>query len=51
MFWTTFALLLAGWLLGMIGYPILGSYTHILLIAAIIGLLLHYDHERQAHHS
>ncbi|MHB1022152.1 MAG: lmo0937 family membrane protein [Acidobacteriaceae bacterium] len=50
MFWTAFVLLLAGWLLGVVGYPILGSYTHILLVVAIVAWLLHYDHERQMHH-
>jgi hypothetical protein len=50
MFWTIFVLLLAGWVLGVMGIPLLGAYTHLLLVAAVVGLLLHYDHERQAHH-
>jgi hypothetical protein len=40
MLWTIAVILLVLWLLGFIGFPILGSYIHILLVIAIIVIII-----------
>lgn len=40
MLWTIFLILLVLWLLGWIGFHLLGAYIHILLILALIVLLI-----------
>jgi hypothetical protein len=40
MLWTIFVILLILWLLGFIGFHILGSYIHILLLIAVVVLIL-----------
>jgi hypothetical protein len=40
MLWTIAVILLVLWLLGFIGFPVIGSYIHILLVAAIIVILI-----------
>jgi hypothetical protein len=40
MHWTIFVILLILWLLGFIGFHVLGSYIHILLLIAVVVLIL-----------
>ncbi|HJX99103.1 MAG TPA: lmo0937 family membrane protein [Chthoniobacterales bacterium] len=40
MLWTIFVILLILWLLGFIGFHVLGSYIHILLLIALVVLIL-----------
>jgi hypothetical protein len=40
MLWTIFVILLVLWLLGWIGFHLLGAYIHILLILALIVLVI-----------
>ncbi|HET9800362.1 MAG TPA: lmo0937 family membrane protein [Chthoniobacterales bacterium] len=40
MLWTIFVILLILWLLGFIGFHVLGSYIHILLLIAVVVLIL-----------
>lgn len=40
MLWTIFVILLVLWLLGWIGFHLLGAYIHILLVLALIVLLI-----------
>ncbi len=40
MLWTIFAILLIGWLLGLVSSYTLGGYIHILLVIAVVVLLL-----------
>lgn len=39
MLWTIFVILLILWLIGFIGFHVLGAYIHILLIIAVICLI------------
>lgn len=39
MLWTLFVVLLALWLIGFIGFHVLGFFVHILLIVAILCLI------------
>jgi fatty acid desaturase len=39
MLWTIFVILLILWLLGFIGFHVLGAYIHILLIIALVVLI------------
>lgn len=40
MLWTVFVILLVLWLLGFIGFHVLGAYIHILLLIAVVVLLI-----------
>lgn len=40
MLWTIFVILLVLWLVGFIGFPVVGAYIHILLVLAIAVLLI-----------
>jgi hypothetical protein len=40
MLWTIFVILLVLWLLGWIGFHLLGAYIHIVLILALIVLVI-----------
>ncbi len=40
MLWTIFLILLILWLLGFVGFHLLGSYIHILLLIALVVLIL-----------
>jgi hypothetical protein len=40
MLWTIFVILLILWLLGFVGFHVLGSYIHILLVIALVILVL-----------
>jgi len=40
MLWTIFVILLVLWLLGWVGFHVLGAYIHILLVLALIVLLV-----------
>ena len=40
MLWTIAVILLVLWLLGFIGFPVIGAYIHILLVVAIIVILI-----------
>ena len=40
MLWTIFVVLLILWLLGFIGFHVLGAYIHILLLIALVVLIL-----------
>lgn len=40
MLWTIFVILLVLWLLGWVGFHVLGAYIHILLALALIVLLI-----------
>jgi hypothetical protein len=40
MLWTIFVVLLILWLLGFVGFHILGAYIHIVLVLALIVLLI-----------
>lgn len=39
MLWTIFVILLILWLLGFIGFHVLGAYIHILLVIALVILV------------
>ena len=39
MLWTIFVILLILWLLGFIGFHVLGAYIHILLVIALVVLI------------
>lgn len=39
MLWTIFVILLVLWLLGFIGFHVLGAYIHILLVIALVVLI------------
>jgi hypothetical protein len=39
MLWTIFVILLILWLIGFIGFHVLGGFIHILLVVAIICLI------------
>ena len=40
MLWTVFVVLLILWLLGFIGFHVLGAYIHVLLLVAVVVLIL-----------
>lgn len=40
MLWTIFVILLVLWLIGWIGFHVIGWYIHLLLLAAVIVLIL-----------
>lgn len=40
MLWTIFAVLLIGWLLGLVGVYQIGSIIHLLLVVALVVLIL-----------
>jgi hypothetical protein len=40
MLWTLFVILLVLWLLGFIGFHVVGWYIHILLVVALVVLLI-----------
>jgi hypothetical protein len=40
MLWTIFVILLVLWLLGWVGFHVLGAYIHIVLFLALIVLLI-----------
>src|ERR1700730_4534561 len=40
MLWTIFVILLILWLLGFVGFHVLGAYIHILLLIALVVLIL-----------
>ncbi len=40
MLWTIFVILLVLWLLGWVGFHVLGAYIHILLILALVVLVI-----------
>ena len=40
MLWTIFVILLVLWLLGWIGFHLLGAYIHIVLVLALVVLLI-----------
>ena len=40
MLWTIFVILLVLWLLGWVGFHVLGAYIHILLVLALVVLLI-----------
>jgi hypothetical protein len=40
MLWTIFVILMVLWLLGFVGFHIIGAYIHILLVVAIVVLLI-----------
>lgn len=40
MLWTIFVILLVLWLLGFVGFHVLGSFIHILLLIALVVLIL-----------
>jgi hypothetical protein len=40
MLWTIFVILLVLWLIGWIGFHVIGWYIHLLLVAAVIVLLI-----------
>ncbi|HEY2472253.1 MAG TPA: lmo0937 family membrane protein [Terracidiphilus sp.] len=40
MLWTIFVILLVLWLLGWVGFHLLGAYIHLVLVLALIVLLI-----------
>ncbi len=40
MLWTIFVILLVLWLVGFIGFHVVGAYIHILIVLAIVVLLI-----------
>jgi hypothetical protein len=40
MLWTIFVILLILWLLGFVGFHVLGAYIHLLLLIALVVLIL-----------
>src|SRR5258707_929777 len=40
MLWTIFVILLILWLLGFIGFHVLGAYIHLLLVIAVVVLII-----------
>ena len=40
MLWTIFVILLILWALGFIGFHVLGSYIHLLLVIAVVVLII-----------
>jgi hypothetical protein len=48
MLWTIFVILLVLWLLGWIGFHVIGAYIHILLVIALVVLILQLIQGRRA---
>jgi hypothetical protein len=48
MLWTIFVILLVLWLLGVIGFHVIGAYIHILLVIALVVLLIQLISGRRA---
>jgi hypothetical protein len=48
MLWTIFVVLLILWLLGFVGFHVLGAYIHILLVIAVVVLLIQLITGRRA---
>ena len=42
MLWTIFAILLIGWLLGLVGVYEIGAIVHLLLVFALVVLVLQF---------
>jgi hypothetical protein len=40
MLWTIFVILLILWLLGFVGFHVLGAYIHLLLLIAVVVLII-----------
>jgi len=40
MLWTIFVILLVLWLLGWVGFHVLGAYIHIVLVLALVVLVI-----------
>ena len=40
MLWTIFVILLILWLLGFVGFHVLGAYVHLLLVIALVVLII-----------
>jgi hypothetical protein len=40
MLWTIFVILLILWLLGFVGFHVLGAYIHLLLVIALVVLII-----------
>ncbi|MEI9981511.1 MAG: lmo0937 family membrane protein [Edaphobacter sp.] len=48
MLWTIFVVLLILWLLGFVGFHVLGAYIHILLLIALVVLVFQLLSGRRA---
>ena len=48
MLWTIFLVLLILWLVGVIGFHVVGLYIHVLLIIALVVLIIQLIGGRQA---
>jgi hypothetical protein len=48
MLWTIFVILIVLWLLGWVGFHVLGAYIHIVLVLALIVLLIQLFSGRRA---
>jgi Family of unknown function (DUF5670) len=48
MLWTIFVILLVLWLLGFIGFHVLGAYIHLLLVIALVVLIIQLITGRRA---
>ena len=40
MLWTIFVIILILWLLGFVGFHVLGAYIHLLLVIALVVLII-----------
>ncbi len=48
MLWTIFVILLVLWLVGFIGFHVVGAYIHILLVLAVVVLVIQLITGRRA---
>ena len=48
MLWTIFVILLILWLVGFIGFHVIGWYIHLLLVVAVVVLLMQLISGRRA---
>jgi hypothetical protein len=48
MLWTIFVILLILWLVGFIGFHVIGWYIHLLLVVAVVVLLIQLISGRRA---
>lgn len=48
MLWTIFVILIVLWLLGWVGFHVLGAYIHIVLVLALIVLVIQLFSGRRA---
>lgn len=48
MLWTIFVILLVLWLVGFIGFHVIGWYIHLLLVVAVVVLLIQLISGRRA---